>query len=87
MRKMAAPSWVVCMATAALVGALGGCGGNDGSDVAATASPLTCDESMKAAFAPDAFTKVTLVKAFKKSDALLLGGAATPTTPVAANDM
>jgi hypothetical protein len=48
---------------------------------------LTCDDTLKANFKPDANTSVVAVKSFKKGDALLLGGAATATTPVAANDL
>jgi len=87
MRKLTSSKWVVCVAAVTLSGALGGCGGSDGSSAAAAASPLTCDDSMKTAFVPDASTQVTLVKAFKKGDALLLTGSAVSTTPVAANDM
>jgi feruloyl esterase len=42
---------------------------------------------MKTAFAPDANTKVTLVKSFKKGDALLLSGTASATTVTASNDV
>src|SRR5678815_3989095 len=71
------------------------CGGNDNDDgsngsggLGTTAPPLTCDDSMKAAFKPDANTNVTLVKAFKKGDPLALSGTpATPAPPVAANDV
>lgn len=48
---------------------------------------LVCDDSMKTAFKPDADTTVTLVKAFKKGDPILLSGTAAATTPVAANDI
>ena len=48
---------------------------------------LACDDTLKANFKPDANTSVVAVKAFKKGDALLLSGAATATTPVAANDV
>jgi hypothetical protein len=51
-------------------------------------APLTCDDSMKSAFKPDALTSVVLVKAYKKGDALALSGTpATPAPPVAANDV
>lgn len=50
-------------------------------------APLTCDDTLKASFKPDASTSVVAVKSFKKGDALVLGGAATATTPVAANDV
>ncbi|MES2942279.1 MAG: tannase/feruloyl esterase family alpha/beta hydrolase [Pseudomonadota bacterium] len=64
--------------------ALLACGG--GSD-AVVAANLSCDDSMKSAFKPDANTTVQLVKAFKKGEQMLLSGTATATTPVAANDM
>ncbi len=65
------------------------CGGGDSSAPATTTPPpaavaLTCDDSMKTAFAPDANTTVLLVKSFKTGDPLTLGSA---TTPVAANDL
>jgi feruloyl esterase len=67
---------------------LAACGGGGDSTPApgpsTTAKALTCDDSMKTAFAPDANTSVLLVKSFKKGDALTLG---TATTPVAANDL
>jgi len=52
-----------------------------------SAVPLTCDDTLKANFKPDANTSVVAVKSFKKGDALLLSGAATASTPVAANDV
>jgi len=52
-----------------------------------TATTLSCDDSMKTAFKPDANTTVLLVKAFKKGDALLLSGTPTASTPTAANDL
>ena len=48
---------------------------------------LTCDDSMKSAFKPDANTTVTLVKAFKAGYPLLLSGTPTPTTPIASKDV
>ncbi len=49
---------------------------------------LTCDDSIKAAFKPDANTTVTLVKAFKKGDSLALSGTpASPAPLVALNDV
>jgi len=51
------------------------------------AVPLTCDDTLKAKFKPDADTSVVAVKAFKKGDALVLGDAATAATPLAANDV
>ena len=65
---------------------LGGCSG--GSSSSAPPALLTCDDSMIAAFKPDANTTVTLVKAFKTGDSLALSGTpATPAPPVAANDL
>jgi len=80
---------------AAILAALGvgmvvpviGCGGSDGTPTPAVPANITCDDSMKTAFKPDANTAVQLVKPFKKGDQLLLSGTATSTTPVAANDM
>ena len=64
---------------------LAACGG-DSSSPAPTA--LSCDNSMKTAFVPDANTQVLLVKSFKKGDSLALSGTpASPTPPVAANDL
>lgn len=70
------------------------CGGSDApapapAPAAAPApTALTCDDTMKTAFKPDANTSVTLVKAFKKGDSLALSGTlAAPTPPVAANDL
>ena len=54
--------------------------------IASRATPA-CDESLKAAFAPDALTTVVLVKAFKKGDPLTLSQTITPQTPNAANDL
>ncbi len=48
---------------------------------------LICDDSMKAAFKPDANTTVTLVKAFKAGDPLLLSGTPTASTPTASKDV
>lgn len=69
-----------------------GCGSSNDDAPAQTPqqaaqTTLVCDDSMKTAFAPDANTKVTLVKAFKKGDPLLLAGTATSTTPTASNDV
>src|SRR5437762_2372565 len=58
-----------------------GCGGS-------TPVPLTCDDTMKTTFKPDANTNVVLVKAFKKGDSLALSGTpSTPTPPAAAADL
>jgi len=49
---------------------------------------LTCDDTLKTGFKPDALTSVLLVKAYKKGDSLALSGTpATPAPPVAANDV
>src|SRR6267378_3603135 len=66
------------------------CDGDDSDedDNCAPTIALTCDDSMKTAFRPDANTTVTLVKAFKKGDRLALSG--TPASPpplVASNDV
>lgn len=53
----------------------------------AAPAPLSCNETMKTGFAPDANTKVLLVKAFKKGDPLLATGTATSTTPTATSDV
>ena len=72
----------------AAVVALAACGGDGGSGSAPIPqSLLTCDDSLKTGFSPDANTTVVAVKSFKKGDALLLSGTATPQTPVAANDL
>jgi feruloyl esterase len=68
-----------------------GCGGGDDSPAPAPApapTALTCDDSMKTAFKPDANTTVVAVKAFKKGDPLALSGTpATPAPAAAANDL
>jgi Tannase and feruloyl esterase len=76
----------VLVATCASVVLLAACGGNTSSSAltAATTKPLTCDDSMKAAFKPDANTTVTLVKAFKKGDDINVSGTASGVK--AAND-
>ncbi|MES2257135.1 MAG: tannase/feruloyl esterase family alpha/beta hydrolase [Pseudomonadota bacterium] len=69
---------------------LAGCNSNSDDAVPAppvAQAPLACDESMKTAFAPDANTKVLLVKSFKKGDPLLLSGTAGASTPKADNDV
>ena len=70
MVRLGLPGLVATCASAVLLAA---CGGNTSSSAltAATTKPLTCDDSMKAAFKPDANTTVTLVKAFKKGDDML----------------
>jgi feruloyl esterase len=51
------------------------------------AANLTCDDSLKMAFRPDAETQVLLVKSFKMGEPLRLSGTVTTKDPVAANDM
>lgn len=69
---------------------IGGCGGDDSTSAPAptTAPPappapvaLSCDDSMKTAFKPDANTSVLLVKAFKQGDVLALSSSSGGTTP------
>lgn len=74
------------VAASALTTACGG-GGGGGSTAATAAQTLSCDDSMKTAFKPDANTTVLLVKSFKKGDPLLLTGTATSSTATAGNDM
>jgi pimeloyl-ACP methyl ester carboxylesterase len=52
----------------ALTAALGACGGGDDDAPAPQPQALTCDDSMKAAFKPDANTSVLQVKQFKKGE-------------------
>lgn len=63
-----------------------GSGGNGGAG-GGQATQLTCDDSIKTGFKPDADTSVLLVKAFKKGDPLVLTEAVTAQTPKAANDL
>lgn len=67
--------------------ALTSCSGNN-DDPAEPPVPIAlhCDGSIASGFKPDADTTVLLVKAFRKGDPLL-SGAATASTPVAANDL
>jgi len=77
---------------AAAGGLLGGCGGDDATappppaPAPAPAALLSCDDTMKAAFKPDADTSVVLVKAFKQGDPLALSGT-SGTPPAAAADL
>ncbi len=81
------PLFAICASGALLAS----CGGGDSGPAPAPApapTALTCDDSMIATFKPDANTTITLVKAFKKGDALALSGTpASPAPPVALNDM
>jgi feruloyl esterase len=65
--------------------ALTACGGGDGTD--RDTALLTCDDSLKTAFKPDAQTTVTAVKSFKQGDALLLSGTASSSTATATADV
>lgn len=81
LRTSVLTAWVLM----ALLVALGGCFGG-GSD-SPTVQTLSCDDSLKTAFKPDANTTVVAVKSFKKGDALILTGTAGGSTPTAANDV
>src|SRR5471032_641864 len=75
--RMVRPTMPVLVAACASAVMLAGCGGGNTSSSASTAAttkPLTCDDSMKAAFKPDANTTVTLVQAFKKGQDMNLTG-------------
>ncbi len=94
-KRSGASRAAACCCIAAFVTACGGSGGTRGFPIvgippdagAPPAQKLACDDSMKTRFAPDASTTVLMVKAFNKGDALLLTGAASPSTPVAQNDL
>lgn len=80
--------------TAVAASVLSGCGGgshnpppSDGSAPPVGTTPLTCDDTLKTNFKPDANTSVVAVKAFKKGDALILNGSPTAATPKASNDV
>lgn len=86
-RRSALPLLLCLGATLAACG-----GGSDGAPpqavAPAPAAPLSCDDSMKAAFAPDANTAVTLVKAYRAGDPIALSATpATPAPPVAPVDV
>lgn len=85
-KKRWAGNLILTLIAGTSIAGLAGCGS---SSNATPAAPLTlsCDDSMKTAFTPDVNTKVTLVKAFKKGDPLLLTGSASATTPTASNDV
>ena len=65
---------------------LAACGGGD-DDPPPAPLALTCDDSMKTAFKPDANTTVVLVKAFAQGDPLLLSGTPNAQTRTAADDV
>ena len=60
------------LAAVVAAGTLTACGGDDASTPAAAAAALTCDDTMKTAFKPDANTSVLLVKALKAGDSIAL---------------
>lgn len=53
----------------------------------ARARVLSCDDSIMTGFAPDANTRVVLVKSFHRGEPLRLGSSAPEDTPSAANDI
>ncbi|WP_181916996.1 tannase/feruloyl esterase family alpha/beta hydrolase [Paraburkholderia sp. BL27I4N3] len=68
--------------------ALNGCDGSNSNQLTPTASTkLSCDDSIKTGFKPDANTTVLSVKAYKKGDPLVLSEPVTAQTPLAANDL
>ncbi len=84
------PTTVLLLLTCATSALLSACGSDGGSSPAPAPAPiaLTCDDSMKTAFKPDANTTVLLVKAYKQGDSLSLSGtAATPAAPIASADL
>lgn len=89
MRRLSKPGYVLL--GTGMTWLLTGCGGGAGATADQLLQPpqtkLSCDDSMKTAFKPDALTTVLLVKAFKTGDPLLLTGSASPSTPLAINDV
>lgn len=83
--------WLLACAVGSTGLLLSACGGG-GDDNGAGATPttptalLSCDDSMKAAFKPDANTNVVLVKSYKQGDPLALSGT-TGTPPTAPADL
>ncbi|MGH8777953.1 tannase/feruloyl esterase family alpha/beta hydrolase [Paraburkholderia sp.] len=76
----------VLLATSASMVLVAACGGHvDSSVPVASAKALTCDDSMKTAFKPDANTTVTLVRSFSKGADINLNG--TPSGVKAPNDL
>ena len=76
-----------------VISALHGCSGSSSRTPADAKPPsvdalvLRCDDSMKAAFKPDANTTVLLVHAFKQGDPIALGATTGTTPPSAAVDL
>lgn len=85
--------WYFGMAVAASVAGMlmvSGCNDNEVQDAGGGTADaaLTCDQTMKARFAPDANTTVIAVKSFKAGDPLVLDASAvTSATPVAGNSL
>ena len=84
--------------TCVITSLLAACGGSDdpGAPAAVAEVPaappvvpaaLTCNDSIKTGFKPDANTTVLLVKAFKAGDPLVLSEAPTATTRTATRDL
>jgi hypothetical protein len=89
----AARARLAALFSLAALSTLSACGGGDDNPAPAPAptpapapAALTCDDSMKTAFVPDANTQVLVVKSFKAGDPLALSGT-TGTPPVAASDL
>jgi tannase/feruloyl esterase len=89
----AARARLAALFSLAALSTLSACGGGDDNPAPAPAptpapapAALTCDDSMKTAFVPDANTQVLVVKSFKQGDPLALSGT-TGTPPVAAKDL
>ena len=78
---------IASIALPALLGACGGGGGYDAFPVIPGQAKLSCDESMKTAFAPDPQTKVLLVKSFKAGEPLTLPGGSATSTLTATSDV
>ena len=91
--EVRATTWarMACIAAAGGLAACGGGGGGHGGGGVVLPPPgqtrLSCDDSIKSGFKPDANTSVLLVKSFKTGDPLLLTGAPTPSTPTATTDL
>jgi len=83
--RASAPALAATLMSGLLLAACGGDG--DGEPTPPTTATLTCDDTLKANFKPDANTTVVAVKAFKKDDPLILSGTPTDQTPLAQNDL
>lgn len=78
-------TWHCLLPLAALLTACSG--GDDAPATSPAATTLTCDDSIKTGFKPDANTQVVLVKSFKAGDALTLAASVPAGTPTAAHDV